>query len=127
MEDNDAAREWLAILLRGEGYQVVALRNGQEALVYLVANPAPDLVLLDMLMPVLDGWHFLEQLRKGGQAAPAPVVITTATIITREWASSHGCAGCLRKPLEAEAVLEEVRRCLRGPQDERGDSPGQHA
>src|SRR5437764_11672865 len=93
VEDNDVSREWLAILLRREGYQVVALRNGQEALVFLAANPAPDLILLDMLMPVLDGWHFLEQLRKSGQAPPAPIVITTSTILTRDWASAHGCAG----------------------------------
>jgi CheY-like chemotaxis protein len=115
VEDNEVTREWLAILLRGEGYRVVPVRNGQEALDYLGANPAPDLILLDMLMPVLDGWHFLEQLRKGGQSPPAPILITTATIITREWASSHGCAGCLRKPLDAEAVLDEVRRGLGGP------------
>jgi CheY-like chemotaxis protein len=65
-------------------------------------------------MPVLDGWHFLEQLRRGPQLPPAPIVITTATNLTREWAESHGCQGCLRKPIEPEALLDEVQRCLAG-------------
>ncbi len=115
VEDNDITRDWLAALLQQEGYRVVPTRNGQEALDYLGADRHPDLILLDMLMPVLDGWHFLGQLSKSGRAPAAPVLITTATIISREWASSHGCAGCLRKPLEAGAVLDEVRRCLGEP------------
>jgi two-component system NtrC family response regulator len=85
--------------------------NGAEALRLLRAGPPPDLILLDMLMPVPDGWHFLERLRQE-RARPPVVVTTAAAIISREWAQAHGCAGLIRKPIETEQLLEEVRRCL---------------
>ena len=107
VEDNDLCREeWTAILCT-EGYHVVPLCDGQQALEYLAHNPAPDLILLDMLMPVLDGWHFLKQVQ-----APVPVLVATSTILTREWADAHGCVGFLRKPIERQDLLAEVRFCL---------------
>jgi CheY-like chemotaxis protein len=108
VEDNDICREGLATVLRREGYAVVPLPNGRDALDYLEAGPPPDLILLDMLMPVVDGWHFLGRLP---QTHP-PVIVVTATILTREWAQTHGCAGFLRKPIEPEELLAEVRGCL---------------
>lgn len=107
VEDNDICREEVTGVLRREGYTVMPLCQGQEALEYLENNPAPDLILLDMLMPVLDGWRFLQRLQ-----IPVPVIITTGTILTREWAASHGCVGCLRKPIGREELLDEVRCCL---------------
>ena len=114
VEDNDTAREELAVVLQRQGYGVLLAANGVEALDLLRAGPRPDLILLDMLMPVLDGWHLLEQLQEGGPQQPVPVIITTGTILTREWAESHGCQGFLRKPIETGPLLEEVRRCLGG-------------
>jgi CheY-like chemotaxis protein len=111
VEDNVASREWLAAILCREGYAVIMSSNGQEAVEYLRAGPPPDLILLDMLMPVLDGWHFLNQIQQDGPLIP--VLVTTGTILTREWAESHGCCGFLRKPIEPEELLDEVRRCLR--------------
>jgi CheY-like chemotaxis protein len=111
VEDNDVAREGLAVILRRAGYRVLPAANGEEALAVLRAGPTPDLILLDMFMPVLDGWHFLERLRQ--QATQPPVVVTTAaSILSREWAAAHGCAGLLRKPVGTDELLEEVRRCL---------------
>ena len=112
VEDNDATCEVLALLLGREGYGVVLTANGEDALHHLRAGPRPDLILLDMLMPVLDGWHFLERLRREGPEPPVPVLITTGTILTRQWAEDHGCCGFVRKPIEPQALLEEVRRCL---------------
>lgn len=112
VEDDDLSREGLAGLLRKQGYEAIPLCHGRQALDYLEGNAVPDLILLDMLMPVLDGWHFLEQLRRKSFRPPIPVVLTTGTILTREWAASHGCAGCLRKPIEDEDLLAEVRCCL---------------
>lgn len=110
VEDNAVARAGLAALLRREGYRVELAGNGQEALDYLANSPPPDLILLDMLMPVLDGWHFLERLRRDGP--PVPVVVTTGTILTLAWAASHGCQGFVRKPIEPSELFAEVRRCL---------------
>jgi CheY-like chemotaxis protein len=112
VEDNDVAREGLAVALRREGYGVVPAANGQEALDHLHTGPRPDLVLLDMLMPVLDGWHFLERLPRESPAPLPPVVVMTSINLTREWALDHGCHGFLRKPIETNRLLEEVRRCV---------------
>jgi two-component system, chemotaxis family, chemotaxis protein CheY len=112
VEDNESWREWLAVVLRRGGYRVLLAANGEEALDHLRDGPRPDLILLDMLMPVLDGWHFLEHLKREGPQPSAPIIIVTSTILTREWAEDHGCCGFVRKPIEAEPLLEEVRRCL---------------
>jgi CheY-like chemotaxis protein len=117
VEDNEVAREGLANVLSRHGYAVALAANGKEALDYLAGNPVPDLILLDMLMPVLDGWRFLEQLKQSGRLGTAPVVVTTGTVLTREWAGDHGCAGFVKKPIEVEPLLEEIRRCLEaGPE-----------
>jgi CheY-like chemotaxis protein len=108
VEDNDLSREGLTVALRKEGYAVVPVRHGQEALDYLKAGPTPDLILLDMLLPVLDGWHFLQKV----SPPSVPIIIATGTILTREWATTHGCAGFLRKPIATEDLLAEVHDCL---------------
>jgi CheY-like chemotaxis protein len=111
VEDNEVSRAGLAAVLRRAGYGVVPACNGEEALAALRAGPPPGLILLDMLMPVLDGWHFLGRLHLGGPHPP--VVVTTGTaVVGREWAQDHGCAGCLRKPVDPEELLDEVRRVL---------------
>jgi CheY-like chemotaxis protein len=115
VEDNEKAREGLATILRREGYEAVLAANGQEALDLLRVGPPPDLIILDMLMPVLDGWHFLETLKRRGPRPLPNIVITTGTNITLEWALDHGCQGFLRKPIQTEALLAEVRRCLGEP------------
>jgi CheY-like chemotaxis protein len=115
VEDNDLAREALAAMLRREGYEVAEAANGREALVRLRAGPMPDLILLDMLMPILDGWLFLRRWRWEEPRPPVPIVITTGTILTREWATDQGCQGFLRKPFDVEPLFAEIRRCLGDP------------
>jgi len=112
VEDNEEARKGLAVLLQGEGYGIVQARNGEEALDLLKEEPRPDCILLDMLMPVLDGWHFLGRLKKQPPHPPVPVIIMTGTILTHEWAEANGCQGFVHKPIETEPLLAEVRRCL---------------
>src|SRR5262245_24029008 len=112
VEDNEVAREGLAVVLGRAGYEVALAANGQEALDLLRAGPAVGLILLDMLMPVLDGWHFLERLKRQGPRPLPPIVIVTGTNLTPEWARDHGCQGFLKKPIDSEPLLDEVRRCL---------------
>jgi CheY-like chemotaxis protein len=110
VEDNIVIREGLAVILRRQGFTVALAANGQVALNLLGEGQAPALILLDMLMPVLDGWRFLEMLRRQGPVAP--VILITAGAISREWALDHGCGGFVGKPVEPEELLEEIRRCL---------------
>jgi CheY-like chemotaxis protein len=77
-------------------------------------------------MPVLDGWHFLEQL-KAKHIPPIPIIVVTATVLTREWAEDHGCRGFLPKPIEPLAMLEEmvVTPCSFRPQGGEDGCSGQ--
>lgn len=112
-EDDAAACEALAVILARAGYRLVAAADGQQALDLLAGGLRPDVILLDMLMPVLDGWHFLTRLRSLPGPA-APVIITTGTVLTREWATAHGCAGFVKKPFDPDELLVELLRVL-GP------------
>jgi two-component system, chemotaxis family, chemotaxis protein CheY len=113
VEDDSVQAEALSLILTDEGYSVVQVANGQEALAYLAQHLPPDLILLDMMMPVMDGWHFLGELRRTPRSAGSPVLVITSTlVIGSEWAAAHDCAGWLRKPVATEELLQEIRRCL---------------
>lgn len=112
VEDNDIARVGLSGVLQNAGFAVVPLENGQMALDYLRAGQRPDLILLDMLMPAVDGWKFLKELRDWSKPVNVPIIVTTGTILTKEWAAQHGLAGLLRKPIETADLLADIRRCL---------------
>jgi len=109
VEDNAVAREGLAVILRREGHEVALVENGLEALNYLRENPTPHVILLDMHLPVLDGWHFLEKI-SGVLLNPKPSIILTTgnPLIGRDWAVAHGC-GLVRKPIELDALFEAIR------------------
>jgi len=114
VEDNAIAREGLAVILRGHGFNVVAFDNGLDALNHVATGNKQDLILLDMVLPLLDGWHFLQRL-KSLPVGATPVIVTTGTILTREWAAQNGCAGFLRKPIEEDELLDEINRQLAPP------------
>jgi len=113
IEDNEIQREGAALVLRREGYTVYAAADGREALALVDSGVVPELVLLDMMMPPPDGWKVLS-LRKAMPAlASAPVVIVTGLgVASDEWARSLGAAALLRKPVDSESLLAEVRRRL---------------
>jgi CheY-like chemotaxis protein len=81
VEDDEATQELLQKRLTKEGWQVVAASNGREALERLTQGP-PDLVLLDLMMPEMDGFEFLEAFRKQPGCAQITVVVMTAKILT---------------------------------------------
>jgi CheY-like chemotaxis protein len=113
VEDNEATRAGLVKVVEAAGYRTASVVNGREALDYLDSRPSPDLILLDMLLPVLDGWHFLEEIQKAKRVA-APIIVTTGTILTRQWAQDHGCAGFIHKPIDVQELLQEIQRCISG-------------
>jgi CheY-like chemotaxis protein len=114
VEDDPIFREGLAVILRKEGYQVLLAQNGREALDRLHDGPEPDLVLLDMMLPIEDGWRLMERRRQNPALASIPVLIATALGVgSAQWAASLGACGYLRKPVEIETLLAEVKRCCR--------------
>lgn len=110
-EDDAVTREGLSAILQREGYVVVVAANGQEALDYLDSQPAPKLILLDMLMPVLDGWIFLRELRQLPGCAAIPVVVVTGmTVASSEWTKALGAVALVKKPVDVAFLLNTVRR-----------------
>jgi CheY-like chemotaxis protein len=112
-EDNDDIRETLEEVLKMEGYQVHAVKNGREALRALKQIEGPALILLDLMMPVMNGWEFLEAQRENNVIQPLPVVVVSA--ISAAMALKHkeklvSAAGYLSKPVSLDSLLEIVRQ-----------------
>lgn len=104
------ALEW-SMRLEKEQARVARAANGEQALELLQKGLKPHIVVLDMLMPVTDGWGFLERLKKHAAALHAPVIIVTGIrAASEEWALSLGGAACLRKPIEADELIEAIKR-----------------
>lgn len=107
VDDEQPIRATVAEILDDEGYPVATAANGAEALQILDAEH-PCVVLLDMRMPVLDGWGFMRGLRERG-AGPA-VLVMTAAQNALAWATEVGADGYLAKPFDLLDVLAEVER-----------------
>lgn len=108
VDDNDDAREALAYLIEQTGCQVIEARNGEQALTVLQQGLRPDLILLDLMMPGLDGWAFRSEQQKLDGAADVPVVIYSGSPTVEEDAAQLKVAGWLRKPLDFDRLLKVV-------------------
>ena len=94
-------------ILTAEGYQVMAAGGGEEALA-LVRSWHPTLVLLDMRMPVMDGWAVAKALKENG--SKVPIVVMTAAESAKRWADEIGAAGHLAKPFGLDELIDCVER-----------------
>jgi len=110
VEDDADVRGALAALLEGEGYQVVEAAHGGEALAHLRATTF-CLILLDLMMPVMNGWQFRAEQLKDPALAAVPVVVVTADNSVAEKAAEVGAAGYLLKPIDFSELLAHVERC----------------
>jgi CheY-like chemotaxis protein len=116
VEDNVDTRDSLAFLLRHEGYQVSTAANGQEALDRLRAGPRPGVILLDLLMPTMDGWEVSNRLGQDPALASIPVVVVSGVGDCPEKLASLHPAACLAKTADLATLLDTVRRhCAGGP------------
>jgi DNA-binding response OmpR family regulator len=107
VEDDPALARMIELALILEDHEVRWARNGAEALTALAAAPA-DLILLDMVMPEVDGWEFAARYR----AAPGPhvpIVTMSATVDVVQAAQAMGAQGYLVKPFELNELLQRVR------------------
>lgn len=113
VEDDADLREMMAQLLTLEGYRAEAVANGRDALAYLQQGARPDLILLDLMMPIMDGWEFRRRQREDPNLAGVPVVVLSALDQTR--AADLGGTAFLKKPLDFDRLLELVRQHCRDP------------
>ncbi len=110
VEDNEMNRDMLSRRLTRNGYDVVIAVNGQEG-VDMAAREKPDLILMDMSLPVLDGWEATRKLKADPATASIPVIALTAHAMEadREKALAAGCDDFDTKPIELPRLLEKMK------------------
>ncbi len=113
VDDNYVMREMMSLVLGGDGYRVATAANGADALRRLVGHDRPDLILLDLNMPVMDGFGFLERLAERGDPRPPIIVITTESgAADRERAKSLGAVAYVTKPVRGHELAQTVQQVL---------------
>jgi CheY-like chemotaxis protein len=109
VDDNPVCRDMLGLLLRDAGYTVWEVADGRQALERLRAGPRPGLIVLDLAMPVVDGFTFRAAKKRDPALADIPVVVLTGGY-SRGDPADLGAAGYLVKPADLDEVLRQVRR-----------------
>ena len=109
VDDDPDIRSVVEAILSGEGYQVTTASNGRLAW-EMIARQQPDVVLLDLQMPVMTGWELLGLIRERG--LQVPIVVMTAGYRAKAEAERHGAAAHLSKPFDLNDLLATVERCL---------------
>ncbi len=112
VDDESSIRDAVCMILRDEGYRVACASDGSEALEYLERSPAPHLIILDMMMPQMDGWAFCEARSRSTVLASIPVVITSAGARLSGQAAHGPIAAYLTKPYPIETLLAIVREIV---------------
>jgi CheY-like chemotaxis protein len=105
VEDDDDIRNAIVDLLETEGYKTESAINGKDALEKLGEIERPCLVLLDMMMPIMNGRQFLDEVMKDSTLAPIPVLIVSAVA---DKTNTEGSVGFLKKPIDIDVVLDVV-------------------
>lgn len=113
VEDDPDGLATMIDILELSGYEAVGASNGREALQRLASGELPDLILLDLMMPVMNGWQFREAQRRSPRLAGIPVVITSADRDAQRVAQDLGVAALLTKPMAVKDLMATVDRCIR--------------
>jgi len=113
VDDDPNLLDVTRFVIESEGIAVETARNGEEALALLRAHRLPGLVLLDLMMPVMNGWEFLNEVAKDPLLKAIPVVVLTAV----ERTQAPGAVEILRKPMDLGALIRVVERYIRRDDD----------
>jgi CheY-like chemotaxis protein len=108
VEDHEFAREALATLLQTMGYQTLDAANGKDALAMLAKGVRPDLILLDLMMPVMDGWEFMQRQRKDWRLCTIPTIVVTGVASHDPRCLEMPIVRFLPKPYSAEQLLAAI-------------------
>ena len=113
VEDNEMNRDMLSRRLMRKGYEVVMAFDGQQA-VDLAALERPDLILMDMSLPVIDGWEATRRIKAAAATRAIPVIALTAHAMSgdREKALEAGCDDYDTKPIELPRLLDKIATAL---------------
>ncbi len=113
VEDNEMNRDMLSRRLERRGYQVLIAVDGEQG-VAMAQSEAPDLILMDMSLPVLDGWEVARQLKAAPETRGIPIIALTAHAMVgdREKALEAGCDDYDTKPIEFPRLVEKIETLL---------------
>ena len=113
IEDHRDSREVYGTVLRHSGYQVVEAKDGAEG-VRLAKQQRPDVIVMDLRLPLVDGWRATGKLKADPETAHIPVIAVSVHTQTwdRDRAEAAGCASFLAKPCEPTRLVQEIRRIL---------------
>ena len=113
VEDNEMNRDMLSRRLKRRGYDVSIAVNGQEG-IDMTIEENPDIVLMDMSLPVIDGWEATRQLKNNSQTQSIPIMALTAHAMSgdREKALEAGCDDYDTKPIDLKRLLKKIENLL---------------
>ncbi len=116
IDDEHEITDLLSVYLEGHGYEVITAASGREALA-IVRQRCPDLILLDLMLPDIDGFSLCEILRSSESTAHIPVIVVTAWVTdeARSVGRELGAIDYLTKPFSTEDLLKRVRRLIKTP------------
>jgi CheY-like chemotaxis protein len=125
VEDNEESRDGLSRFLQRKGYEVLTAVDGRQGVAIAWAE-TPDLVVMDMSLPILDGWEATRQLKADPRTRHLPVIALTAHAMAgdREKALAVGCDEYDTKPVEFSRLLGKIQALLGGPAPAGGESHG---
>jgi len=115
VEDHELARKALVELLSTTGYDVVEAANGREALATLVKGARPDVILLDLVMPVMDGWEFMKRQRDDWQLCTIPTIVTTGVPSHDPRCLEMPIVRFLPKPYSSEQLMAAIEAEVSSP------------
>lgn len=104
VEDDDDLRQLLAFLIRNKGREVIEAANGREALDRIRTEDPPRLVILDLMMPVMDGWTFRQELLKSPGLADVPVILLSGAADVHRSARTLKAVDYLTKPVDLDRL-----------------------
>ena len=113
IEDNEQNLYLVTFILEKNGYRVIPARDGREE-IDLACEVKPALILLDIQLPVMDGYAVARELRKNPALDDVPIVAVTSYAMTgdREQAMAAGCTGHIEKPIDPETFIRDIERYL---------------
>lgn len=113
VDDDEQSRQLMEAMLTPHGYDIITAENGEVG-VALAARDKPSLILLDIMMPVIDGYTALSMIKNDSTIKDIPVIMVTALgyDLNKKLADQLGAAGYITKPVSLSALLKEVGRCL---------------
>lgn len=113
VEDNEMNRDMLSRRLIRRGFDIVNAENGEDG-VNMAASENPDLILMDMSLPIIDGWEATRRIKSSEQTKSIPIIALTAHAMAsdREKALAAGCDDYDTKPIELPRLLEKIDRLL---------------